>query len=178
MTGSIGGIYSSAGHSGQAITFDSQQGYLRLPSDITNGLGDFTIATWFYEAGQHDWARLFDWGNSQSTFMFLCPNAGSTQTLMFTIKQDNGNQTDVAGPHLSTGTWYHLAVTRAGTAVALYVNGALFNSATAPQTLPTTVNNYIGRSMYGDPLLDGSVDDFRFYKRALSAAEITALANL
>jgi hypothetical protein len=177
MTGSIGGIYSSAGHSGQAITFDSQQGYLRLPPNIVNGIGDFTVATWFYEAGQHDWARIFDWGNDTGTFMFLCPNAGTTQTLLFSLNL-NGNEQHVLGPHLSTGTWYHLAVTRAGTTATIYVNGTASGSGTIDQTLPNTVNNYIGRSMYPDPLLDGSLDDFRFYKRALSAAEIAALANL
>ena len=44
-----------------------------------------------------------------------------------------------------------------------------------------TTNNWLGRSQYsgtassGDPLFDGSVDDFRVYKRALSQREITDL---
>jgi hypothetical protein len=43
-----------------------------------------------------------------------------------------------------------------------------------------TSNNYLGRSQFngaasGDPLFNGSLDDFRVYKRALSQQEIADL---
>jgi hypothetical protein len=44
--------------------------------------------------------------------------------------------------------------------------------------LGSTANNYIGRSQFSiDPYLEGSVDEFRIYNRALSPDEIQALAN-
>jgi alpha-L-arabinofuranosidase len=38
-----------------------------------------------------------------------------------------------------------------------------------------TTHNYIGKSQWPDPYLNGTVDDFQIYGRALSAAEIQAL---
>ncbi|MNC65700.1 hypothetical protein D3C75_1160160 [compost metagenome] len=46
-----------------------------------------------------------------------------------------------------------------------------------PSSLGNTTQNYIGKSQYGDPNLDGAVDDFIIYSRALSASEITSLFN-
>jgi hypothetical protein len=37
------------------------------------------------------------------------------------------------------------------------------------------VNNYIGKSQYSDPYLNGSLDEFRIYKRALTAVEVAQL---
>jgi hypothetical protein len=46
-----------------------------------------------------------------------------------------------------------------------------------PSNLGNTTQNWIGRSQYGDPLLNATVDDFQVYDRALSAGEIAALAG-
>ncbi len=45
-----------------------------------------------------------------------------------------------------------------------------------PSDLGATTQNWIGRSQYSDPYLNGRVDDFRLYAGALSATEIAALA--
>jgi hypothetical protein len=42
--------------------------------------------------------------------------------------------------------------------------------------LGTTNQNYIGKSQYNDPYLDGQVDDFRIYNYALSEDDIADLA--
>lgn len=72
------------------------------------------------------------------------------------------------------------AVTQAGNVGILYLDGAEVarNSAMTlrPADLGGTTQNWIGRSQYaGDPALDGSVDEFRVYSRALTASEISAL---
>ena len=46
-----------------------------------------------------------------------------------------------------------------------------------PAALGVTNHNYIGKSQFGDPALQGTIDDFRIYGRALSAAEILNLAK-
>ena len=60
-----------------------------------------------------------------------------------------------------------------------YVNKAEVARASVtltPASFGSTSQNWIGRSQYsGDPFLDGAVDDFRLYSRALSASEISAL---
>jgi hypothetical protein len=48
-----------------------------------------------------------------------------------------------------------------------------------PSDMGATTQNWIGRSQYSsDPYLNGYVDDFRIYTRALTASEIAALAAL
>ena len=44
-------------------------------------------------------------------------------------------------------------------------------------SLGSTANTWIGRSQWPDPYLDGQVDAFRIYNRALSSSEVTALYN-
>jgi hypothetical protein len=46
----------------------------------------------------------------------------------------------------------------------------------SPASLGSTTRNWLGRSQYSaDAYLDGQLDDFRIFNRALSAAEILAL---
>jgi Concanavalin A-like lectin/glucanases superfamily len=60
----------------------------------------------------------------------------------------------------------------------LYLNGADVGSnaiATIIDSLELSdVNNWLGRSQWGDPLFDGSIDEFRIYNTALTPGEVTA----
>ncbi|MFN0131796.1 MAG: LamG domain-containing protein [Phycisphaerales bacterium] len=79
---------------------------------------------------------------------------------------------------LGVGQWYHLAATWDGTTVRLYVNGVLDNTPTAraaPIGIDTRVLNIGGRS--GGERFNGIIDDVRLYSRALTAAEVAALAQ-
>jgi hypothetical protein len=71
-----------------------------------------------------------------------------------------------------------VAVTLSGGVGILYVNGAEVarNSAMtmSPASLGTTTQNWIGRAQYADPYLDGAVDSFRVYSRALTASEVSS----
>ena len=64
----------------------------------------------------------------------------------------------------------------------LYVDGAQVGASTAmtlrPADLGNTPKNYLGRSQWpADPYLDGAIDEFRVYDRALAPDEIQALAS-
>jgi hypothetical protein len=129
-----------------------------------------------------NWRRLFDFGSGTSMNMFLTPQSGSG-AVRFAIttggwsaeQQINGSSA------LPTGQWTHVAVTRSGNTGRLYVNGAQVgqnsNLTLSPASLGNTTQNWIGRSQYSaDPFLDGQVDDFRIYNRALSSSEIQSLS--
>jgi hypothetical protein len=48
-----------------------------------------------------------------------------------------------------------------------------------PADLGATTANYIGRSQFtADPYFKGLIDDFRAYRRALTAPEVTTLYGL
>jgi hypothetical protein len=79
----------------------------------------------------------------------------------------------------------HVAVTlgfEPTRASSIYIDGVekedSISMKTRPSAVGVTTKNYIGRSQFADdPDLDGMIDDFRIYDRALSAAEVAALAS-
>jgi hypothetical protein len=95
----------------------------------------------------------------------------------------NGSEQQITGSSaLPTGQWVHVAVTKSGNTGTLYVNGSAVGSnnsmSLSPSSLSSTNQNWIGRSQYSaDPYMDGRVDDFRIYNRALSASEVDDLAE-
>ena len=83
---------------------------------------------------------------------------------------------------LPTGSWQQVAVTLSSQTLTLYVQGSqvgqITNCTINPNSLGSTTNNYIGKSQTSShPHLNGLVDGFRIYNRALSGTEITALYN-
>ena len=155
--------------------------HVSLPAGIVNGLTNFTIATWIRLDTTGNWRRIFDFGTGTTVNMFLVPQSGSS-TIRFAITTSGaGGEQQINGtPVLPTGTWKHVVVTRSGNTATLYVDGVQVtqntNMTLNPSNLGNTTNNWIGRSQYsGDAFLDGQIDEFRIYNRALSAAEVLAL---
>ena len=71
-------------------------------------------------------------------------------------------------------------VTLSGSTGTLYINGSQVAQNTSmtrnPSSLGSTNQNWIGRSQIsGDAYLNGRVDKFRIYNRALSSAEVGLL---
>ena len=97
------------------------------------------------------------------------------------------NKISAASP-LKPGEWHHVMVTFDGTATsdqasAIYVDGKKADSNTSPNavggSIVTTVPLRLGSREGGDSKLNGKVafQDFRFYRRLLSADEITNIVN-
>jgi hypothetical protein len=155
--------------------------YVALPTGVVAGLTDFTIAAWvdWAKPGQ-TWTRVFDFGSGTQTNMFLTPDAGGPAGARFAITTAGGGaeQQITASSPLATG-WHHVVVTKSGTTGTLWVDGVPVatntNLTLSPADLGETNQNWIGRSQYPDPLLDGSVDEFQIHDRALTSAEIQSL---
>ena len=156
--------------------------YVQLPEGIVDGLTDFTIAAWVNPSSISQWMRVFDFGTGETDYMFLTINAGAAPRFSISLDSYYAEQQLNAPSALPTGAWSHLTVTLSGTTATLYVNGVAVDTNTSmtlnPSSLPHTTLNYIGRSQWSpDPYLDGSVDEFQIYNRALSAAEIQSLQS-
>jgi hypothetical protein len=124
---------------------------------------------------------VFDFGTGTGAYLFLTPR-GSSGTARYAITSGgSGAEQRINAPAaLPTGAWTHVAVTHTGNLGVLYVNGAEVARNTAltvrPSSLPSTTQNWIGRSQYGsDPYLAAAVDSFRIHSRALTAAEVAQL---
>jgi fibronectin type 3 domain-containing protein len=167
------------GREGNAVTLvSSNSQYATLPIGVVSGLSNFTIAAWVNLASTANWARLFDFGNNTTTYMFLAPQNGATGKLRFAITTNStaGEQQINSGVSVPIGGWHHLAVTLSGTVGILYLDGVVVGTTSSmtlnPASLGTTSNNYLGKSQWSDPYLNGKIDDFQIYSTALTAGEV------
>lgn len=113
------------------------------------------------EVGDNNSAILrFGDGNLANNKLQFTLSFGSSQVKLNTNTAFNPN------------TWYHVAATYDGAAMKLYVNGSL--DASIPATGDFTANGilYLARNYDNSRTLNGSLDEFRVWKRALTAQEI------
>lgn len=165
-------------------------GYVSLPSLQTLAPSALTIAVWVHlptNTNGQSWARVFDIGTGTGVYMFLTVRAQNdvNNPVRFAItKQGNGTEQRLDSPSaLIANEWHHLAVVlQAGATYTgtLYLDGQAVGTNKSmtlhPSDLGATTNNWLGRSQYtGNNFLNGSLDDFRVYRRALSQSEIAAL---
>ncbi|GAA4306843.1 LamG-like jellyroll fold domain-containing protein [Aestuariibaculum suncheonense] len=164
------------GHSGgKALSLNGMSNFFQLSPNVAN-YKEITIAAWVYWKGGNSWQRIFDFGNSQSEYMFLTPSSGGGQ-LHFGIRAGSAEQILTASA-LPTGEWVHVAVVLSDSKSSLYVNGTVVAESASITTRPIhfkPVLNYIGRSQWPDPLLNGNIDDFRIYNYAFEPSQISAL---
>jgi hypothetical protein len=174
------GILPSGGtlSGGQLALSSGSSQYVKLPAGIMQGLTNFTIALWVNLLSNATWNRLFDFGINQTTNMFLTAQAGSG--MQFAILTNSGSAqliTYAATP--STNAWHQVVITLSGSTGVMYLDGAPVGTNASmtinPSVMGVWVNNFLGKSEYADPYLNGSIDEFQIYNRGLSAMEITAL---
>lgn len=176
-----GGAVWAAGQSGNAVSLDGTSGYVSLPSGILSSANDVTISAWVKLNTLSQWARIYDFGTGTNTYMFLAPQSGDNK-LKFAITTNGYNNEDQinAPVPLEVGSWKHITVTLSGNTGILYVDGVEVsrnsNMTLNPLSLGNTTQNYIGKSQFAnDPYLNGFVDDFRIYSKALDAVEVKTL---
>jgi hypothetical protein len=187
-----GASWTTLGRFGNAVNLNSNNSnYVELPTGIVSSLNsDYSISTWVYLNSLSTWSRVFDFGASVQygnpvVYMFLTPrHSDNNGTLRFAITTSGnaGEQMITGSSALPTNSWVHVVVTLSGTTGTLYVNGLAqgtnTNMTLRPSSLGNTNQNRIGRSQWSnDPYLNGRVDEFRIYDRALSSSEVTALYN-
>src|SRR5690606_25703145 len=101
-----------------------------------------------------------------NNYMFLSPRNGANGRIRFAIRTAAVAEQIIDGTAtLPAGGWQHVAIVLNGATGTLYVNGTQVGQNTAmtltPSSLGATPNNYLGRSQFNDPYLNGAVDDFQ-----------------
>ncbi|WP_372661900.1 LamG-like jellyroll fold domain-containing protein [Cohnella sp.] len=177
-----GGAAWTTGQTGNAADLVGTNGYIALPEGVVSDADTITVAAWVNLDTASNWTRIFDFGSGSATSMFLTPKNGANGKIRFAIKNNNSREQIIDGQSaLATGGWHHVAVTLNGSTGTLYVDGSEVGSNTSmtlkPSDMGATTQNWIGRSQYADPYLDGRVDDFRIYTRAISSSEVVRVMN-
>lgn len=167
-----------------SLSFASEGDHYSIPAspDLSFGTGDFTAEAWIrptsYPANNAD--------NYISTFLGrqtpgyhcwrfdLYGTSSSLTTLAFTGMSDSasGIQTVTAPYSFALNTWYHVAASRVGGVMYLFVNGVLQNSGGSSfsisiQDQPTSVR--VGALMFDSTYkyqFFGQIDDVRITKGA------------
>ncbi|WP_219827788.1 LamG-like jellyroll fold domain-containing protein [Rathayibacter sp. AY2B5] len=172
------------GRFGTALDFCKTASYGSLPSGIVSGLtGDWSVSTWIKPASLTNYSRVFDFGTGQNVNMFLTLNAGGAGPRFAITNTGAGGEQRLTygGQNFPLNQWSNVVVTVSGTQGTMYLNGTVVatnpNMTVKPSALGNTNRNYLGKSQYGDPAYDGAIDDFAVYDRALSAADVAALAG-
>ncbi len=178
----LGKLSQGTGKVGKSLQLSSTTAkFAQLPSTIANHR-ELTIATWVDFRSTSNWQRVFDFGSDTDHYVFLTYKNSDNSKPRLAIKNGGAEQRLDLPSAFTTKKWYHVAVTFAGNAVTVYVNGEAVATSTEMNIRPADFNpafNYIGRSQFtSDPLMSAYIDDFRVYNYALSAAEVKAIAEL
>lgn len=161
-------------------------GYLNMPNISMLAPQAITVTAWvnFSTAGR--WQRIFESGTTYNQSMALTTTDASNH-IRFVIRT-NGVGTEQlieTTTTLAVSEWHLLAVVLPATtpyAGQIFVDGVLAGSNSSmtfhPADLGGTPNNYLGRSEnLAYPYPTGFIDDFRVYRRALTAAELKLLPS-
>ena len=143
--------------------------------------GDFTIELWAYfnsnvnavfcgninNSGNGDWAFFY---NNSAGIRFLTDNGATTITGTYTV---------------TLNTWTHFAISRSGTSVRIFANGALLSTTTNSSSNSFAGTMYIGRSNDGSLQMQGYYSNLRIVKGSAvytsaftpSTTPLTAITN-
>jgi hypothetical protein len=182
----------ASGKSGNALSFDGINDYVDAGNsaslDVT---GPVTIMTWVNPASAQEicsspttqdgnigvaskvqgpsgttdiWSWQLRYGLSSNCYLGLQVN-----------DPVNGLRWVTVGQALTPGQWYHVTATYDGTTIRSYLNGAVKESKTA-SSIPSYLTSklIVGSDGWGN-YFAGRVDDFRIYRRVLSATEINQI---
>jgi hypothetical protein len=166
-----------AGRLGGAYLFDATDDQILIVADHPDFRGPYTIAAWIQADGTHDQIALLS-----KPFGGSAGNSWQLEVLDDDrVSLSGGSPHTLASPgDITTDAWHHLAGTWDGATKRLYIDGEVVAEEDAGV-------EYDGHAIYlgGDQnsgaevlFWDGVLDDLRVYRRALSGAEIAALAAL
>jgi hypothetical protein len=188
VSGANGTLQGSASVADGQLVLDGEDGSaVQLPSNILSNFNAVTIEAWATYPDNPGWARLFDFGDSNDgglgrNYLFVSPHSGPGDTRFVISDADPGFNHEEAvnapGTLDNLGPTHLAAVLDNATHfMGLYINGQLVSSRSDLTISLSSVSgalNYIGKSLYPDPYLVGSIDEFRIYNSALPGAQILA----
>ena len=166
---------------GAALDFDGVNDYVNIGTQpALNFTGNFTVETWVKQAAgitQNYPAFISNWtisGSAESGYWLGGDAAGHA---VFYYSDGTNGHWIVSTANIDNGAWHHVAgVNNAGT-FEVYVDGILSGSAVGPPvayTLP--IATWLG-SDAANELLNGQLDEVRFWNIARSQAQIQSTMN-
>jgi hypothetical protein len=178
-----GATYTNDGTS-DYFTFDGSNDYVSIEDSTDNDYGlpshTGTIEAWINIdslSSENPIVNKRDTGNPGNRhFIFAVPTDGNVDFIAY--NSDTDSQTVTSNTSLSTGRWYHVAVTLSTDNISIYIDGEL--DAQAGATYSTIQDDGadldIGRrgTNSGYNYFDGKIAQVRIYDTQLTSSEIKA----
>jgi hypothetical protein len=148
---------------GASIAFDGTGDWLQASFSPAIGTGNFTIEAWIYINSLASLAPLCclgDGANADGLLIYVTTGGRISAFGSNGVIATGSTQT------VSATTWTHLAVTRSGSSLKLFVNGINDGTATNSANLSNGLTQ-IGRELYNNATgaqLNGYIDDLRITK--------------
>jgi hypothetical protein len=147
------------------------KGYLQVPNGVYFS-GDFTVTAWINLKTSQSWARIFDFGNRESSDNIVL--AIVKKTINGKIFNGSSGLSIQTSSIINLNKWYFISFVLSGTTGFIYVNGD--QVATKELLVPnniTRTTNYIGKSNWAsNPNANAIYDEFKIYQGALSSSDI------
>ena len=141
---------------GKALSFDGTNDFVDLgsPAALLPGTGDFSYEAWIKTSDATNNQYVLASGNTTSSTLFFVTGGK--------IALHNPASTGPTGTTtVADGKWHHVAVTHAGGAVRLYVDGELDGTGTSSFNV-TAGSATIGKSAFGQ-FFNGEIADVRVW---------------
>ena len=171
---------------GKALEFDGEDDYV-FTSQSPN-LNKITIEAWVNAISFGVRNTIVSTTDDSATKGYQIHHNSNKFALRLTDSStyiDGGSGDAKWDTTVSTGNWYHIAISWDGTTnaenIKFYLNGEVDGTSTATKTIssifPTSYNIYIGKKPGGSNYWEGVIDEVAIYNRALSPSEISAHYN-
>lgn len=167
---------AASAQSNYAISFDGVNDYVSVPHNASLNVSNFSFEAWI------------NLSSNASNLTILSKGDGATAAITNYIFNVGGNSNNSklglfaggawysANTALSTGVWYHAAVTVSGTAVTFYLNGVSDGTATLSGAMYTGGTYLFKIGEQGDGCncnhMNGKIDEVRVWNTAISQAQI------
>lgn len=170
------------------IDFDGDNDFVLTGLPVSTVGNVFTLSVWvkadsFRSDGSGIGNRILTgWRSAASSRWTMGGTVTTGNVFAIGITNTSGSFIRSTGSTLSTGQWYHLAMTYDGSRMIGYLNGVQDISPTTV-SIWTTTNSNVRIGIYDEGqstqaarrAWDGIIDEIRIYNRALSADEIKAI---
>jgi hypothetical protein len=180
------GISASSYSYGYQANFNGSSSYIQVIDDLDSWFNtfdnDFAISFWMYPTSTATTQSIISKKWLDNTVLQSYPF-----DIFYTSASINFNRSDsnltatISSGSIDTNTYHHIICQKSGSILQIYKNGSLLNSGS--DTTVTKVSNkssiYLGSvNTSGLTSFTGSLDEVRFYNKALTQNEITSLATL
>ena len=164
--------------------FDGSGDYLSMASssDWDLSSGDFTLEAWIYRTANLGWSGIlgqWEYGNYNANNSWVFESVSTTMSFYYC--SNVGALYGVDGPSaMSQNVWHHIAVTRSGNTLNVWIDGVKGADHTMVGTIQTVSRQaFIGGNVAGSGWFQGYMTDLKLTKgQALYTGNFTPSTEL